>query len=322
MSEDLESLLEDIGIKLGRSTDWEVYGHCPGHEKILGRKDRRPGTWSVARTTGNHHCFSCGYGGTLIELILEHKGGTVWGALARMKEFGIDPSDPDDLPDSFFEKRRRTSAVPDQLPERELAGFQDPPLKALKDRHLTPASCREYGVRWNGERKSWITPIRLVGGALIGWQEKSKRFFNNHPDKVPKSQTLFGIDVFPENATAILVESPLDVCRLHSAGFLGGVSSFGVMVSDDQMRLLLSVTEELILALDNDDNGVRETAHLLHGEPRGGKFKKQGIPWLAKFASIEVFNYGGSTAKDPGEMTNEEIAWGIENATPGEDWTP
>lgn len=318
---DLEALLTDIGIKLGRSTDWEVYGYCPGHKEILGRADRTPGTWSVARTTGNHYCFSCGYGGTLVDLILDRKGGTPWGALTRMREYGIDLSDPDDLPESFFENRRRTADVPDHLGEHELARFVDPPLKVLKKRCLTPVSAKHYGVRWDAERRCWITPIRLVGGALLGWQEKNERFFNNHPKKVAKSKTLFGIDVLPANATAILVESPLDVCRLHSAGFLGGVSSFGVMVSDDQMRLLLSVTDELILALDNDDNGLRETRHLLTGEPRGGKFKKKGIPWLIKFADIRVFNYGESDAKDPGEMAADEIEWGIENAVPAEDWS-
>lgn len=322
MTHDLEGLLEEIGIGLGRSTDWEVYGFCPGHKERLGREDRRPTTWSVARTTGNHFCFSCGYGGTLPELIVEQVGGTTWGAMGRMIDHGMDPSDTADLPESFFDRRNQKPS-PKHMDERRLDAFTEPPLKALRKRSLTPSAARHYGIRWSPGDKCWITPIRLVGGALIGWQAKGKRFFDNYPAKVPKSQTLFGADVFPEEhgTTAILMESPLDVPRLYAAGFEGGLAAFGVYVSDDQMRLLLSLTDELILALDNDDNGVTETHRLITGENLRRKKNRQGIAWLTKFSDLRVYNYGDSSAKDPGEQDDDEIEWGIENAIPAIDWS-
>lgn len=315
----LEGLLESIGIDLGRSTDWEVYGYCPGHKRVLGRPDRRPTTWSVARTTGNHFCFSCGYGGTLVDLILERQGGTSWGALGLMRRHGIDPADPDALPDTIFDRKRRRP-TPEHMDDRHLDDFDDVPTKVLRKRCLTRSSVDHYGVRWDPDRSLWVTPIRLVGGALIGWQEKGKRHFMNVPDKVLKSRTLFGCDVFEEGTTAILVESPLDVCRIYAAGFLGGLSSFGVYVSEDQRGLLSSLTEEVILALDNDDNGRKETHHLLTGDPRTPKGRR-GVDWTQKFADVKVFNYGRSKAKDPGEMDDDEIEWGIENAVPALEWT-
>lgn len=317
---DLEGLLDEIGIRLGRSTDHEVYGYCPGHEERLGRKDRSPTTWSVRRDTGYHFCFSCGYGGRLEELVIDQRGGSVWGAFSLMRSYGIDPSNIDDLPDSFYDRRRRSKPSAAHLHESDLDRFVDPPPKALRSRHLLPSSAREYGVRWDAGERCWITPIRLVGGALLGWQAKNKRFFNNYPEKVAKSTTLFGIDRLENDVTAILVESPLDVCRIHTAGFNGGVSSYGVYVTDDQMRMLLSVTTEVIIALDNDDNGRRETHHLITGEPRTKRGRK-GTPWPQKFADFRVFNYGDSTAKDPGEMEDGEIEWGIEHAIPAEDWS-
>jgi hypothetical protein len=317
---DMEGLLEHVGIRTGRSTPTEVFGYCPGHKELLGRSDRNPTTWSVNRFSLNHFCFSCTYGGTLQELIVEQQGGTVWGASSLMRQYGIDPSDISDLPENFYD-RRRTGKAPEHLDESLLDEFVDPPLKAIRSRHLSPTSVREYGVRWDAEERCWITPIRLVGGALLGWQAKSKRFFDNYPPKVPKSKTLFGVDRLENGVTAILVESPLDVCRIYSAGFLGGVSSYGVYVHDDQMRLLLSITDELIIALDNDDQGIAETHRLITGKrlvPRK-KFNKPGVPWAKKFA-MAVFNYGDSSAKDPGEMSDEEIEWGIDNAIPALDW--
>lgn len=320
---DLEGLLEGIGIDLAKSTDWEVYGYCPGHEEILGRPDRNPTTWSVSRGTGNHFCFSCGYGGTLIDLILEHRGGTAWAALGLMREHGIDPAAIEMLPDTIYDRRKVRPAF-EHMDERALDAFVDPPRSEARRRRLTPSSLRRYGVRWDGKKKCWITPIRLPGGALLGYQEKAKRFFNNVPDKVPKSRTLFGLHLFddlPSPTTAILVESPLDCCRIYAAGFEGAVSSFGVYVSEDQMRALTSVTDEVVLALDNDDSGRKETHHLISGDPRTRKNPRRGIEWPLKFADFRVYNYGDSDAKDPGEQTDDEIEWGIEHAVPALEWS-
>jgi hypothetical protein len=89
------------------------------------------------------------------------------------------------------------------------------------------------------------------------------------------------------------------------------------------MRALRSVTGELMLALDNDDQGVSETYRLIHGKRMTPRRKDRPmIPWAAKFPELLVFNYGDSTAKDPGEMNDEEIEWGIENATPALEWEP
>jgi hypothetical protein len=314
---DLEGLLEEIGIRLGRSTDEEVYGYCPGHRAMVGREDRRPTTWSVRRKDGAHYCFSCDYGGTLAELITEHGGGSYWSALGTMRRFGIDLSDISSLPDNYFD--RKPIEQPKQMPEEALAEFSAPPLAALRRRHIDPESAEFYGVRWDPSIKAWILPIRLVGGALLGWQAKSKRLFDNYPAKVPKRMTLFGAPQFDSGTTAILVESPLDVPRLHTAGFLGGLSAYGVSVHEEQMRLLFSLTDEVMLALDNDDAGRAETHYLITGKRLTKARKKPGIPWATK-GTITVFNYGDAEGKDPGELTDDEIEWGVENAIRAIDW--
>lgn len=313
---DLEGLLEYIGIELGDSTPKEVYGYCPGHKQNLGRKDRHPTSWSVRRSTGAHWCFSCMYGGSLPDLIEEMTGANYWNALGLCRKFGIDLADMSDLADHYVDRRNAPDVV--LMDERTLRQFTEPPRKALAKRDISAAAARHFGILWDAEEQCWITPIRLIGGALIGWQAKGGRYFNNYPKGVPKSTTLFGGHVFPEGGTAILMESPLDAARVYTAGFEGGVSSYGVYVSDDQMRLLTQVTDEVILALDNDEQGQWLTWWLIHGERQGTK--RKGIKWGTKL-DLYVYDYKGS-AKDPGEQSDRAIEHGIDNRIPALDWEP
>lgn len=68
----------------------------------------------------------------------------------------------------------------------------------------------------------WIIPIWSPAGPLLGWQYKRLDIVANWPKKVKKSETLFGLRELreiPATAHAVaIVESPLDVVRLASAG--------------------------------------------------------------------------------------------------------
>jgi DNA primase len=112
---------------------------------------------------------------------------------------------------------------------------------------------------------------------------------------------LFGYEVFPLDAPAVLVESPLDVVRMHTAGLSGGLATYGAEWTDAQMRLILEVASELIIGFDNDKGGHKAAQLLLHGDK---KDKRRGY-----IGSIRCFlaNYDGIKAKDPGEMTDEQI---------------
>lgn len=134
----------------------------------------------------------------------------------------------------------------------------------------------------------------------MGWQEKNDRWFRNRPNTVPKSTTLFGIDVFP-GGRAILVESPLDAVRLYEAGISGGLASFGVQVSDKQMGLLRDRAELTIVALDNDSKGRRLSEDIRNT--------------YAQRMRIRYFNYEAAPdAKDIGDMTDEQIRYGVDNS--------
>lgn len=293
---DVETAMVELGIEITKTTDDELFAKCPAHLLRTGKEDQHP-SWSVNRETGIHNCFSCGYSGSFVSLVRDVSDqdfgeATAWvrarGSLERVKR--------------KLKASRGSTDTTKVINEASLALMHAPPLPELAKRKLTLGSALHYGVLWNPNTNSWIIPIRDPDtGQLWGWQEKNERFFKNTPDEVPKSKSLFGLNKFNGTEQIILVESPLDVVRLHAAGIQGGVSSYGVSVSDTQLSLLFDRADIVIIALDNDRDGKRFSARLRERYLGTGK-------------NIRFFNYGSSNAKDPGDMTDEELIRGVEKS--------
>lgn len=304
----VEGVLLTLGIETTQRGD-ELIGLCPMHLERTGREDNNP-SWSMNAETGVHHCFSCGYKGTLLTLVGEIKEFTTqWGR--------VDFDAAKDWLRSNIEvnfdylarqlEEARNSYVPIPAPvgmsEARLSIFDScPPDWALSARDLTEEGCIIYGVKWNPTKNSWITPIRdPQSKKLMGWQEKSQteRFFRNRPTGVAKSKTLFGLDAF-RGGTMIVVESPLDAVKLASLGVFGGVSTFGASVSDDQLRLMKSA-DKLIIAMDNDAAGKKASADLLE------RTRKEGMEcWF--------LNYQGTEHKDIGDMPEDLVHYCLEGS--------
>lgn len=290
---DIRAALDELGIPFTIKDD-EAVALCPYHD------DRRAGNFSVNLETGQNFCFSCGGGGGFCNILtavlgLSYADAARW-CRARLRTGQTF---------AHYEQELTRAAREDttvHINEASLALFTLPPEDMLLARNLSLSAVDYHGVLWDKSRGMWIIPVREPDtGKLWGWQEKNEHTFRNYPRGLEKSRTLFGIQSLGAEHTAILVESPLDVVRLESAGISGGVSSFGVQVSDDQLEILIRCVGSLVLALDNDQPGMEKTVDLCKTVAR--------LP-------VSVFNYGDSTAKDPGEMTDDAIQWGIENALP------
>jgi DNA primase len=139
----------------------------------------------------------------------------------------------------------------------------------------------------------------------MGWQEKGQtnRTFRNRPAGIQKSLTLFGLDVLIDSSV-LIVESPLDVVKLSSAKLqLGGLATYGASVSQAQFDLFRKA-EKLIFAFDNpriDAAGEKASKEMFV------KCKEAGMEcWF--------FNYAGTGIKDIGDMSKEQIEYGIANA--------
>lgn len=294
---DVESTLENLGIE-GMLRGSEFVGHCPMHFERTGKTDSHP-SWSINIETGLFLCFSCGYRGSIITLIADIKGV----GFEEAKSLTIKPdlqSSIAKIPGAYIPVSR-----PDPMQESRLYLYSEPPKWARLKRHLTKESCSLYGVRWNYLSDSWIIPIRdAFDGSLMGWQEKSEteRIFRNFPTGIKKSTTLFGFDCFT-GGRMVVVESPLDAIRLYSDGVPGAVATYGAVVSKAQV-MLMAAADEVVFALDNpyrDEAGRKSSIQLLT--------ETKGV-----LKSVRFFDYSGMEAKDPGDMTHDEIERGIKQA--------
>lgn len=287
---------------------FELVALCPGHKARTGKPDSRP-SWSMNSRSGVHHCFSCGYKGTLVSLVaeildlrtslgnLDFDAAKDWIRGNTEVDLGYLTKQLEEMKDSYVGIPK-----PVEMSEARLAVFTTPPEWALAARKFQTEAVKHYGILWQISTNSWITPIRHADtGKLLGWQEKGqleRRFFNRPPG-VPKSKTLFGLDAW-QPGTMVVVESPLDTARLHTAGVLGGVATFGASISSEQVSLMRRA-ERLIIAMDNDEAGTTASLKLLT------EFRKQGM-------ECSFFDYSHTDAKDVGDMTDQEILKGIESA--------
>lgn len=314
MKYDVETAVEALGFDYDTRGN-EALALCPMHEARTGKEDHSP-SWWINLDTGMHMCFSCGYKGNLIQLVCDVKGFYVKGYgddtgydyrageqwLSTIAEISIEQ-----LAEMVNSLPNYIAAYPKplEMSEARLAVFVDPPQDALASRKITAEAASKYGVLWDDKKKNWILPLREPHfNKLMGWQEKGtvERTFMNRPPGMPRSKTLFGIENQSESI-AIVVESPLDCVRIASAGFDGAVAVCGSAVSEDQIKLL-RYSDKIIAAFDNPNI-----------DKAGAKACKELLTWARKYSlNLWFFNYGSSIKKDPGDMTDEEIRWGVENA--------
>jgi DNA primase len=294
----IEDLLDEIGVEDIQPKDNEVGARCPQHEQRTGEREHHPRHWFINRSTGQHHCFSCGYKGSLIRLVMDMTRQGLWDAYRLIHHFDVELDGPQAEVD--WQPPVLDIAV-------QLARFGEPPQRAVLRRRLCLNSIDKFGVRWDYDDPAWIFPIFGPGGELWGWQAKGADMVRNFPPGIRKSRTLFGLPVLSSDVYVVLVESPLDAVYLDTLGY-PALASFGAGVSDAQMRLIIEHVDELVLALDNDSAGREETRRLLHGR------------WHHRLP-MSIFNYKGTAAKDPGECLSNEVDAGIRDAILAAFWS-
>lgn len=311
---DVEAALSALGIDY-TIRNFEANALCPMHERVTGRADSNP-SWFINIETGVHICFSCHYKGNLLQLICDvHEfyitvyDGSYGYDYAAGKSWLANAADTpvEKLLEHLQSIPKYIQPIPKPVPmsEARLAIFVDPPQEELNKRHITAEAAKQYGVLWDANKKAWVLPLREpFMKELMGWQEKGTvdRTFMNRPAGLQKSKTLFGIENQIED-TVIVVESPLDCVRIASAGISGAVAVCGSSISIDQVKLL-RYSERVIAAFDNPNIDA------------AGKKASDEIRALSRKYGINLlfFNYGTSDAKDPGDLTDSEIQWGVDNA--------
>lgn len=308
MTINVREVLETLRVEVVRERGSEILCYCPMHVRMVGKEDHNPSFW-INQETGANLCFSCGWRGSVFSLVgnmqeffdendnVDYEQVKQW--LANLSEITVEELG------NRLKKMPEYVALPQPVPmsEARLAIFTEPPQWALDKRMISAEAAAKHEVLWNKDR--WIIVIRdPYTNELMGWQEKSEvsRDFKNRPTGIKKSSTLFGFQHMLQERV-IVVESPLDVVRLETVGVKGAVATFGAIVSDAQ-RKLLGKSEVVIAAFDNpavDAAGKKACDDMLDMARQYGM-------------ELKFFNYNGVSAKDPGEMSEANIIFGLQNA--------
>lgn len=280
---DIEAVLASIGVEILRESGDEILGKCPMHLQRTGSEDRHP-SWSINSRTYLHHCFSCGYAGTLTTLYRD-----LVGEVPEDIEWELTKQS---LVSSLEKTKKEEAVAGPEVNEWVLSNYTDIPERLLVRRNLQRDAIDFFGVRWDSTNKTWVIPVRTPEGSLMGFQFRQKGIVLNHPPGMEKSSTLFGFNLFSQESRITIVESPLDAVRLFGVG-IPAVSSFGAAISTAQMDLLGRNFRYVISAMDNDAAGNRAKEALHRALTKRG-------------CVVFDFNYRGLSAKDPGDIESDQ----------------
>jgi CHC2 zinc finger/Toprim-like len=303
---DMAGLLRELGLEKIKDRGKEVWASCPSHHDS-------GDSWSINKVTGFHSCFGCPLKGDLMGLILEEMpDSTARKAVALIEKYGVELMKAEEF-EELLEDPYRPKIPLVFSPKLRFEKFVDPPVLALQARNIDLEAANHYQVRWQ-DPNTWIFPIKSPGGMLLGWEEKEETYGHGRgrvkslPVGVPKSKTLFGVEHLPTDYLIILVESPLDAVRLERIGY-PAVAAYGSSVRDDQLRILASGAQEIILCLDNDAAGMEWTWNIL----------SRKINWAAH-VRLKVVEYGDREEKDIGGMESVDVVNLIMDAPYCLDW--
>ncbi|MET9119971.1 hypothetical protein [Streptomyces sp. NPDC004528] len=295
---DIETALLKLDIEIVGEDGANFRVACPAHLRRKGKEDRNPSCY-VHKDTGVFICFSCDFRGPFVAMVDEvHKQGQEAAALWVSQQGTIDRAVR-----LLAGKSRAKKKPEEEITESHLALFVAPPAKALASRRITAEAAERFEILWDPQRRLWIFPVRDENGKLLGWQEKGKGYFKNHPFGMEKGESLFGLQAL-DGEEAVLVESPVDTAVLWVDGIRGGLASYGAILTPTQLGIIAGRVSRLVDAHDNDHDGKRERKKVFD------HFHGSGV-------IVRYFDYGDldpKACKDPGQMTTEQNRAAYEGA--------
>lgn len=252
----LVAVLEHYRINdLRRSGQHQLRGRCPLH----GGEGRE--TFHVNTAEQVFHCFSCGAGGSVLDLVVAVEGCGLREAAQKLSALGGVRGNVARLQKTTVTKK--TKLVP---PLKFRLRGVDVRHPYLASRGISEATASEFGIGFYAGpglmSQRLVIPIddeagRLVGycGRSLGGSEPRYRF----PAGFAKSQLLFNLHraSATQQSSVIVVEGFFDCLKVYEAGFTSVVALMGIALYEHQRRLLLQRFRQVVLMLDGDATGRR-----------------------------------------------------------------
>jgi len=258
----IEQVLRCYGVDWLRGSGVQQYrGRCPVHQ---GEGEE---AFHANFQRNVFHCFACGAGGNVLDLVAAMEGCSIREAALRLRGF----HDSGGVAAKQFRQRQ---LVTKKRTVNSALGFS----LSLERRHpyiagrgIDTATADWFGVGYYGAAGLMsgrvVIPIHDACGRLVAYcgraiDGSAPRYL--FPLGFQKSQVLFNYHRAVDAGCdpLIVVEGFFDCMRIHQAGFPGVVALMGARLSEAQRLLLSDRSSSIVLMLDGDLTGRRAAAQI------------------------------------------------------------
>lgn len=270
-SELIDKIIEEIDISEYienyvdlKSKGRELFGHCPFHQ------ERTP-SFSVTLEKKRFYCFGCGKGGTVLDFVRLYDGISYSEAVSKLAELvGIDTEDicKSETVDYFKYANRQCYELPPVkhrvLDKGILNKYKKCVIEQWVDEGISAEILDKYDIRFDEVSRRIVYPVYDNNGNLINI--KGRTIYEDFKEKgIPKYINYYQVGVLDyfqclnfkrkivkERQEIIVVEGIKSVMKLESFGYENAVSSETSKLNDYQIRILLELKCDIIIAFDND----------------------------------------------------------------------
>jgi DNA primase len=307
---DLRSILRSCNIEIVSQTGTDFLCLCPFHHNTDSP------AFAVSYSKGLYVCYnqSCNSSGTVLDLVMKLTDRNNFEAMRFISSNKLNEAEKleeelKDLLDDKPEFVEFPQKVQDKLHEDLVVNDINASQAYFKTRKIYEDAWQHFGLGYSSGQQMVTVPLHSPDGLLVGIigrsADQGKRFKNS--PNLPRNKTMFNLHrAKREGGTIIVVESSFDAIRLWQAGFPNAVATLGGSISDTNINLLNKYSSTVIIMTDNDGAGR------ILGKTIAGKLKNKNVLW-AKYDHNTIYPH---SAKDVGDMTDEEIKQCIKNAVP------
>jgi DNA primase len=300
-------VLEDYGVleKLRRSGREQYRGRCPIH--------RGEGRDAFHAHLGKNvfHCFACGAGGNVLDLVAELEQCSAREAALRLQRRYVaggwaapQQSQPGEGK-LVTEKRKGNPVLPFSLPGL----LAEHPY--VSGRGLSPETASRFEIGYHAGAGIMAgrlaIPIHDEHGRLVAYCGRSvdtepPRY--KFPAGFRKSAVLFNYHraAAGDDRRVVVVEGFFDCMRVHQAGFTSVVALMGSALSPQQGEFLAGRFAEIVLMLD--------------GDPAGQAGARDAVARLARRRSVHQVLL--APGRQPDQMSDEEIRQALRSVSKNE----
>lgn len=319
----VKSVLSEIGLSWSHESGEQLTMRCPFHNEFVP-------SFTVNTVSGQYYCFvpSCASSGGLEDLIIKHTSCNSFEALrviARARVGKTQTSIADDIKLLIGQREEFEVFDPEKIAALHEALSQEA-IDYMKGRGISLDTLNDFRVGYS-EAKGMVTipgyshtniPVGVIGRSLT-----EKRF--QYSKGFPIAKVWFNLNrARRESSTAIVVEASMDVLKIHEAGFPNAIAILGGNVSGYKMELLNKYFDKIVIMTDDDSpSKTYKGCKVCKGECKGHNPGRDAGDNIAKRFKREVFwaAVDDSTiypkgAKDPGDMSLDDIRKAIRNAQP------